>query len=117
MNKLDAFGQAALKHLVHKLFTDGHFSVCTLDKIINLGGFAIDKTIYAQLSAFHCTDFSQMGLDVKVSLQERVTKCLMGDRDFNPMVMLAIITAEGRDYTVIEDTFTDAGLPRIGRIK
>jgi hypothetical protein len=49
-----------LKTALKKMFKDGHFSICTIDKCLKLSNTIPDKKIYENMSALHCINYSDM---------------------------------------------------------
>lgn len=48
--------QAALT----KMVSQSYFSICSIDKIVEMLGVKPDREAYAILSALHCVDYNQM---------------------------------------------------------
>jgi len=108
INQMSEFRQPAIQQAVESLFKDRHFSICTLDRIIELTGNQVNHEIYMELHAFHCVHFSEMNPRVKQLLEQKVVECLRGEPFMNPARLLGAITDEGRDFTNTEDRYIDA---------
>ncbi len=48
--------QAALQ----KMLSSSHFSICTIDRIIEMMGLKPDREAYEILHTLHCVDYNQM---------------------------------------------------------
>ncbi|MDG5498922.1 hypothetical protein [Marinobacter sp. BGYM27] len=104
---MDEFKALAIQEAVNKLFSEKHFSICTLDNIIKLTGAPVNHGIYDQLRAFHCSHFASMSNRTRQLLQQKVVECLRGDPFLNPARVLQQLTDEGRDFAFTEDRFID----------
>lgn len=99
----DRFHELALQECVEKLFRQRYFDITTFDEIVKLSGRIPNHTIRTQLRAFHCKDFSEMSAELKGLIQPKVVECLRGDCNFSPLAVYQAITAEGSNFTPIED--------------
>jgi hypothetical protein len=50
----------ALKIAIKKLFTDSHFSICTIDKLLEMRLIIPNKENYKIMSSVHCVDYKEM---------------------------------------------------------
>ena len=50
----------ALKVALKKLFTDSHFSICTIDKLVEMRRIVPDRSVYQIMASVHCADYKQM---------------------------------------------------------
>lgn len=64
--------QAALNHL----FEQKYFSVSTLDKLCDLGGFSRKSAAYLALAPLHCVDYDLMPRALRQQLPHLVNECL-----------------------------------------
>ena len=48
------------KTALNKMFSSGHFCICTLDKILKLSGGCQSRPDYEMLAALHCVNYSDM---------------------------------------------------------
>lgn len=61
---------------VRKLFDQGHFSICELDKIIDIVGARQGGEAYKLLRALHCVDYAKMQPELRAKVPELVNECL-----------------------------------------
>ncbi len=64
--------EAALK----KMLSDKHFSICTMDKIVDMLGIKPDKEAYDILSTLHCIDYSAMRRELLEALPDLIHRVL-----------------------------------------
>lgn len=64
--------EAALK----KMVDSSHFSICTLDKIIEMMGVKPDREAYRILSTLHCVDYNQMRPELLQALPDLIATVL-----------------------------------------
>jgi len=64
--------EVALNHL----FTEKYFSVCTLDKILDVAEVSRKSAAYKLLSALHCVHYDQMTREVREALPHLVREAL-----------------------------------------
>ncbi len=55
----------ALKIAIKKLFTDSHFSICTIDHLLKMRGLIADKEVYNIMASVHCADYKQMSSEFR----------------------------------------------------
>lgn len=55
----------ALKLALKKMFTQSHFSICTIDSCLKLTGVIPNKDIYKIMHTVHCVDFKEMDEDFR----------------------------------------------------
>ena len=65
---------AALKNMTRS----GHFSICVIDKIIELTKVVPDKQAYNTLRLLHCVDFSQMDGELRRKIPALIQSCISG---------------------------------------
>lgn len=68
-----------LKTALRKMFKDGHFSICTIDKCLKLSNTIADKKIYESMSALHCVKYSDMSEDLRKWLFENTLLMFNGN--------------------------------------
>lgn len=62
---------------LNDLFKKKHFSVCTLDKVMDLlGKGSRNSKAYKQLAALHCVDYSEMPLELKNQIPYMINELL-----------------------------------------
>jgi hypothetical protein len=52
--------QEALKCALKKMFSDSHFNICSIDKLLTLTNTIKDKELYNILSSIHCVSWDSM---------------------------------------------------------
>jgi hypothetical protein len=65
-----------VKQAVQKLFESGHFSICQLDKVLEVVGARQSGEAYRMLNALHCVDFGKMDPDLRARIPQLVNECL-----------------------------------------
>ena len=65
--------QAAIEHL----FTERHFSICALDKLIDLTGAQRDSDAYRLLQPLHCVTWSRMDPALRAQVPLLVREALL----------------------------------------
>lgn len=68
--------QLVVKTALDRLFTDKHFSVCTIDRVLEVLGRNRNTEAYKQLHALHCVDYSAMPEELKMVLPHLVNEAL-----------------------------------------
>jgi hypothetical protein len=64
---------------INKLFTDNHFSICTLDKVMDVMNISENTDAYKQLRALHCVHYSDMTKEMRDVLPLLVNEALKVD--------------------------------------
>ena len=60
------FQRMAAITVLKQMFAGGHFSICTVDKVIQITGcIPPDPKDYQALSALHCVDWADMSQDLR----------------------------------------------------
>jgi hypothetical protein len=65
-----------VKQAVQHLFEKNYFSICTLDKVIELVGARQGGEAYRMLHALHCVDFGKMDPELRARIPHLVNECL-----------------------------------------
>lgn len=68
--------QLVVKQAVKKLFEDRHFSICTLDRAIDLIGARQGGEAYKMLHTLHCVDYDKMPPELREKIPHLVNECL-----------------------------------------
>lgn len=61
---------------LNKLFTSNHFSICTLDDVIDVVGARPAGESYKLLRALHCIDYAKMEPELRDRVPLLVNECL-----------------------------------------
>ncbi len=61
---------------INKLFTDKYFSVCTLDRVMEVMNISQNTDAYKQLHALHCVHYSDMTKEMRDVLPLLVNEAL-----------------------------------------
>ena len=61
---------------LNKLFSERHFSVCTLDTVMKVMNISDKSDAYKQLHALHCVDYADMSDDMRQVLPMLVNEAL-----------------------------------------
>lgn len=98
-----SFETAVLEQALNKLFTEKHFSICTLDDIGKLIGVNPSQhPHYKLLRALHCVAYANMSPEILQELQQRVAECLRPQ--FQSGALAKALLMEGNDHVNTEDT-------------
>ena len=89
-----------LKTALRKMFKDGHFSICTIDKCLKLSNTIADKKIYESMSALHCVNYSDMSEDLRKWLFEN-TLLMFNGNDFDLSVFDIMETQKSKTEEVV----------------
>lgn len=54
-----------VKIALKKMFKDGHFDICTIDKCLRISGGIKNLETYNIMSALHCIDYGDMEEDMR----------------------------------------------------
>ena len=65
-----------VRQAIQNLFEKGHFSICTLDEVIQLVGARQGGDAYRLLRALHCVDFGKMDPELRARIPHLVNECL-----------------------------------------
>lgn len=68
--------QLVVKQAVQHLFERNYFSICQLDKAIELVGARQGGDAYRMLHALHCVDFGKMDPELRARIPHLVNECL-----------------------------------------
>jgi hypothetical protein len=110
---MNSFDKGVVEVALTKLFTESHFSICTLDTIGELIG--VNPRVhpnYRSLHALHCVKYRDMPTTVKAGLQTKVMECLRPEFAYTGAILAKALLLEGRDHLHIEDE-TFSSLPRL----
>lgn len=66
---------------VRNLFDKGHFSICDLDKIMEIVGARQSGEAYKLLRALHCVDYAKMQPELRAKVPDLVNECLRQQAD------------------------------------
>ena len=61
-----------IKTALKKMFKENHFNICTIDKCLKISNTIPDKSVYNNMSALHCVNYSEMSNDLRKWLFENV---------------------------------------------
>lgn len=61
---------------VRNLFDQNYFSICDLDKIIEIVGARRSGEAYKLLHALHCVNYAKMDPELRAKVPELVNECL-----------------------------------------
>lgn len=75
---MDRIEQLACETALRDMIAKGHFSICTIDKILKISGSVPDKRSYEILSALHCVNYSDMPAGLVQELPELIRSALGG---------------------------------------
>jgi hypothetical protein len=70
-HKLKPQIETAIKLALKKMFSDSHFSICTIDSCLKLIGIVPDKDIYQIMQTVHCVQYKEMDNDFRQWLIEQ----------------------------------------------
>jgi len=79
------------KAALQKMYTQGHFSICTIDNLIKLTNSVPDPLSYQLLHALHCVDYKNMDKLVRDELPKLIARCLNFD-GFDEEVFIKVDT-------------------------
>lgn len=68
--------QLVVKQAVQHLFEKGYFSICQLDKAIELVGARQGGEAYRMLHSLHCVDYGRMDPELRARIPHLVNECL-----------------------------------------
>ena len=69
--------QLVVSTALNKLFTSSHFSICTIDRVLEvLDRKGLRSPAYAQLHALHCVDYQDMPEELRTVLPHLVNEAL-----------------------------------------
>lgn len=77
-----------------KMLSDGHFSICTVDKILKITGGIPNKEDYDILNLLHCVDYKSMSHSLRSQFME-ILQRVIGSESFDLEVIYA---AEKRGF-------------------
>ncbi len=66
----------AAEAALQKMLSDKHFSICTMDRIIDMLGIKPDKEAYSILSTLHCIDYNAMRRELIEALPDLIHRVL-----------------------------------------
>jgi len=69
---MNTFQEETVRIALKKMFKDGHFNICTIDKCIRISGIHVPKEEYDCWSALHCVDYKKMEVNFQKELFESV---------------------------------------------
>lgn len=79
----------ALKLALKKMFTENHFSICTIDSCLKLTGAIPNKEVYKIMHTVHCVNFKDMDEDFRQWLFEQSILMFQANGfDFNKFEIL-----------------------------
>lgn len=70
--------QKVMEAALRKMFAGGHFSICTIDKCLEILGIPRGGKTYGLLSALHCVDFAQMDKALAAQVPSMIGEVLNG---------------------------------------
>lgn len=102
---MNEFTKGVILTLLDKMFNKSrYFDICDLDelgKLLRVNPQAHPN--YRELHALHCVHYADMPRVVRQSLQQKVMECLRPDLGIDINTMAFLLTAEGSNFTPIED--------------
>lgn len=104
MNQLDPFQRACAETEMEKLINGKWFDICSLDNLGKMLGINPERhPNYKFLRGLHCVHYADMKPDVRNNIVPAIMECLRPDMNYDAKQILGAITAEGRNFTPIED--------------
>lgn len=86
--------QLVAQQAISRLFTERHFSVCTLDEIIKLTGAQRDSEARRLLGALHCINWSDMDPELRKRVPLLVREALLTSQWANDATAVAMSALE-----------------------
>lgn len=78
---MDELTRIVIATAMRKMFSGGHFSICTVDECLKLAGIAAAPARpYGLLRALHCVSFGEMPKEIVTKLPELMSECFNGLR-------------------------------------
>ncbi len=68
--------QMAALTALNNMLAEGHFSICTLDKVGKLLGIKPAGDAYNILSSVHCIDYAKMPAELRDAIPDLIQQCL-----------------------------------------
>lgn len=85
--------QLVVMQAVEHLFKARHFSICQIDRVLELTGGSSRSEAYSQLSALHCIDYADMAPELRERLPHLVREAITPKQANKPSAATAVACA------------------------
>lgn len=91
--------QLVVMQAVEHLFKARHFSICQIDKVLELTGATRRSEAYGQLSALHCVDYADMAPELRERLPHLVREAITPKQPKNKPSAATAVACAGLEFS------------------